>query len=164
MKLNKQVATHFKNVFYGGNWTSVNVKEALEDVNVREATTKIFHLNTIAALVFHINYYVDAVLDVMRGLPLTASDKFSFDAPEIQSDKQWRELVHDTLKNADLFADEINKMNDEKIHGDFADPKYGNYYSNLAGIIEHTHYHLGQIVIIKKIIRQLYNQKNEDFI
>ena len=34
----------------------------------------------------------------------------------------------------------------------FADEKYGNYYRNIHGIIEHTHYHLGQIVLIKKIV------------
>jgi hypothetical protein len=34
----------------------------------------------------------------------------------------------------------------------FTDEKYGTYYSNLQGIIEHIHYHLGQIVVIKKIL------------
>jgi hypothetical protein len=28
--------------------------------------------------------------------------------------------------------------------------KYGNYYRNIHGIIEHIHYHLGQIVLIEK--------------
>jgi hypothetical protein len=32
--------------------------------------------------------------------------------------------------------------------------KYGNYYRNLHGIIEHTHYHLGQIVLIKKLLKR----------
>ena len=36
----------------------------------------------------------------------------------------------------------------------FADEKYGHYYRNLHGIIEHTHYHLGQIVLIKKLLQQ----------
>jgi len=30
--------------------------------------------------------------------------------------------------------------------------KYGNYYRNFHGIIEHCHYHLGQIVLIKKML------------
>ena len=32
--------------------------------------------------------------------------------------------------------------------------KYGNYFRNLTGIIEHLHYHLGQIVLIKKLIAE----------
>jgi hypothetical protein len=34
-----------------------------------------------------------------------------------------------------------------------ADEKYGVYYRILHGIVEHFHYHLGQIVIMKRLIR-----------
>ena len=30
--------------------------------------------------------------------------------------------------------------------------KYGTYYRNFHGLIEHAHYHLGQIVLIKKLV------------
>ncbi len=36
----------------------------------------------------------------------------------------------------------------------FYDEKYGSYYRNLQGTIEHSHYHLGQLVLVKKILRQ----------
>ncbi|HAI83731.1 MAG TPA: DUF1572 domain-containing protein, partial [Chitinophagaceae bacterium] len=32
----------------------------------------------------------------------------------------------------------------------------GTYYRNILGLIEHTHYHLGQIALIKKIIRNTH--------
>jgi hypothetical protein len=41
---------------------------------------------------------------------------------------------------------------ENKLEEVFDDKKYGNYYRNITGIIEHNHYHLGQIVLIKKII------------
>jgi hypothetical protein len=44
---------------------------------------------------------------------------------------------------------------ESKLAETFSDEKYGNYYRNIHGIIEHTHYHLGQIVLIKKILSQL---------
>jgi hypothetical protein len=78
MKLAEQIAKHFRQVYFGGNWTSVSMKEILKDVNWREATTQIHSFNTIAALVFHINYYISAVLKVLQGEPLNASDKYSF--------------------------------------------------------------------------------------
>ncbi|MGN6163930.1 MAG: hypothetical protein ACTHOF_05245 [Flavisolibacter sp.] len=43
-------------------------------------------------------------------------------------------------------------MADSKLDEIFVDEKYGTYYRNLQGIIEHTHYHLGQIVLIKKLL------------
>lgn len=46
----------FQEVYFGGNWTSVNMEETLADVNWQEATTQVHSFNTIASLVYHINY------------------------------------------------------------------------------------------------------------
>ena len=48
----------------------------------------------------------------------------------------------------------IKQLPDEKLQEDFVDKKYGSYYRNIHGIIEHTHYHLGQIGMLKKIIQK----------
>ncbi|WP_316820865.1 DUF1572 domain-containing protein [Pedobacter gandavensis] len=154
----KQIAKHFRDVHFGGNWTSVNLKETLADVDWQQATTKVADLNNIAVLVFHMNYYVSAVLKVLEGEPLNASDKLSFDLPEIHSEEDWQRLITKTLSEAESFALQIERLKEEQLFEDFIDPKYGNYYRNLQGIIEHTHYHLGQISLIKKI---LYTHKGE---
>jgi hypothetical protein len=154
MALIKQLAKHFRDVHFGGNWTTVNVKNTLADINWQQAITKVHNLNSIATLVFHINYYVSAVLKVLQGEPLNASDKFSFDLPPVTSADDWQKLVSKTLAEAELFAVQIEKLDESKLFEDFADPKYGNYYRNLFGIIEHVHYHLGQISLIKKILNE----------
>ena len=147
-----QIAKHFRDVHFGGNWTSVNLKETLADVSWEQATAKTGHLNTIASLVFHINYYVGAILKVMRGGPLDAHDKFSFDLPPLQSKDDWDALVNKLFKDAADLACLIEQLPDEKLDTSFGQEKYGNYYRNLHGLIEHTHYHLGQIVLIKKLL------------
>ena len=152
MTLTQQTAKHFRDIHFGGNWTTVNLKDTLADVTWQQATTKIDSLNTIAALVYHVNYYVDAVLKVLKGGALEAHDKFSFDVPQITSDTEWQNLVNKALNQAAEFADEIEKLDDTIFFQDFTDSKYGNYFRNLHGIIEHTHYHLGQIAIIKKLV------------
>ena len=152
MNLTAQIAKHFRDVHYGGNWTSVNLKESLADVTWQQATTKVSSLNTIAALVFHINYYVSAVLKVLQGESLNASDKYSFDCPPVVSQQEWEELLHKMWTDADEFAMFLEQLPESKVWETFADEKYGNYYRNLHGIIEHCHYHLGQIVLIKKLL------------
>nr|WP_295870485.1 DinB family protein [uncultured Chitinophaga sp.] len=149
----QQMAKHFRDVHFGGNWTSVNLKDTLADVDWQMATTPVHRLNTIAVLVFHINYYVSAVLKVLQGGPLQASDKFSFDLPPITSEEEWQQLIAKTLAEATTFADAMEKLEDHQLAENFTDGKYGTWYRNLAGIIEHTHYHLGQISIIKKMIK-----------
>jgi len=154
MNLTTQIAKHFRDVHFGGNWTSVNLKETLTGVTWQQATTKIYSLNTIATLVFHINYYVSAVTKVLQGEPLTAHDKYSFDLPPIQDQEDWEKLLNKTWSDAENFAQLIEQLPESKLGEIFSDEKYESYYRNLHGIIEHTHYHLGQIALIKKIILQ----------
>lgn len=152
MHLPAQIAKHLRDVHFGGNWTSVNLKEVLKDITWQQATTKLQHFNTIAVLVYHINYYVSEVTKVLQGQPLTASDKFSFDCSPIQSQQDWEALVNKTFTDAEIFATLIEQLPESRIAENFSDAKYGSYYRNLNGIIEHTHYHLGQIVILKKLL------------
>lgn len=154
MNLTAQIAKHLREIHFGGNWTASNLKDNLKDVTWQQATTKIDSLNTIAALVYHINYYVSAVLKVLQGEALEAHDKFSFDVPSIQSQQDWETMLNKVWTDAESFANLVEHLPDEKLNEFLADEKYGNYFRNLHGIIEHSHYHLGQIVIIKKIILQ----------
>lgn len=153
MTLTQQIAQHFRSVHTGGNWTAVNLKAELDGVSWQEATTPVGNLNTIAVLVFHMNYYVSEVLKVLRGAPLQASDKFAFDLQPLQSEAEWRQLAGKALQDAEAFAAEIENLPEARLLEIFQDARYGNYYRNLHGIIEHTHYHLGQIVLIKKLLR-----------
>ncbi len=152
MNLTAQLAKHFREVHFGGNWTSSNLKEHLSDVSWQQATAQVYSFNTIAALVFHINYYVSAVIKVLEGEPLNAHDKWSFDHPPIFSQEDWENLLDKTWTDAEQFARLIEQLPDSKLGEVFSEEKYGNYYRNIQGVIEHTHYHLGQIVLIKKIL------------
>ena len=58
------------------------------------------------------------------------------------------------LDEAELFAQEIEKLDELKLYEVFSEEKYGNYFRNIVGIIEHAYYHLGQITLIKKMIQQ----------
>lgn len=110
--------------------------------------------NTIAKLVFHMNYYISAVTKVLQGEPLSSSDKYCFDCPPINSQQDWENLVNKTWTDAENFAVLIEQLPESKLWETFTDEKYGNYYRNLHGIIEHCHYHLGQIVLLKKMLLQ----------
>ena len=152
MILSKQLAQDFKNVHFGGNWTSVYYKAALDNVNWQVAVKEVNGLNTIAKLVFHSNYYVDAVLKVLRGGPLEAHDSFSYDLKPLNSEADWLDLKSKLFEDAESFAELIALLPEEKLWENMADPKYGTNYRNIQGIIEHCHYHLGQIVVIKRMV------------
>jgi hypothetical protein len=95
------------------------------------------------------------VIPVFEGGSLNASDKFSFNHPPITSQGDWDTLLTKVWTEAEALATLIEQLPGAKLEETFVDDKYGNYYRNTHGIIEHLHYHLGQIVLIKKIIAEL---------
>ena len=152
MNVTAQVAKQLRDVHFGGNWTASNLKQHLSDVTWQQATTKIPSFNTIAALVYHMNYYVSAVIKVLQGGPLDAHDKYSFDHPPVLSQQDWENLLDKTWVDAETLATLIEQVPDAKLSENFLDGKYGTWYRNLDGVVEHIHYHLGQIVLIKKML------------
>ena len=153
MSMSKQVAKHFRDVHFGGNWTTSNLKDQLKDVTWQQAQQQVQDLNTILTLTYHVHYFVHEVLKVLKGGKLEAHDKYSFDHPPINSQEDWEQFKEQVFTDATEFADLLEQLPDEKLNEDFTDAKYGTYYRNMAGIIEHTHYHLGQIALIKKLLK-----------
>ena len=152
MNLTAQTAKHFRELYFGVNWTESNLRDNLSGVTWQQATTQVYSFNTIAALVYHINYFVSVVLKVLEGGLLEGSDKYSFDHPPIQSQADWEKLLVKTWSDAEKFANLVEQLPEQKLWETFSEEKYGNYYRNIQGIIEHSHYHLGQIVLIKKML------------
>lgn len=151
-----QIANRLREVFLNGRWiANTNYKEQLQNVNWQQATQQVENLNTIAALTFHINYYLAGILSAFETGKLEISDKFSFDLPPIHSENDWNDLVIDFLNNAEKLANKVERMNDDDLDQIFIDEKYGTVLRNIEGVVEHSYYHLGQISLIKKNIFQL---------
>ena len=147
------IANRLREVLLDGYWiANTNYKEQLLSITWEESKQKIGNLNTIAALTFHINYYLVGLLNVLNGGKLEISDKFSFDLPPIKTEADWKNLVDEFLSNAEKFANRVEQMPDKKLNEPFVDEKYGDYLRNIEAVIEHAYYHLGQISLIKKLI------------
>lgn len=152
MSITKQLAKNLREIHFGGNWTASNLKENIKDITWQQATTKVVDFNTIATLTYHSTYYIKGLINVLQGKPLDSKDEISFITPAIQSQDEWEKLLNDIWQNAEIASKLVEQLPDEKLLESFTDDKYGNYYRNIAGIIEHLHYHLGQIVLVKKLL------------
>jgi uncharacterized damage-inducible protein DinB len=152
--VSNQIAKHFSEVHFGGNWTTTNIKDTLEGVSWQQATSEVNSLNSILTLTVHMSYYVSAILKVLQGGELIAKDEYSFDHSSIQSQEDWEKLQERYWMEAKELTKLIEQLPEKTIWSNFTDVKYGSYYRNLHGVIEHSHYHLGQISLIKKIISQ----------
>ena len=153
MTRNITIANRLREVLLNGHWiANTNYKEQIQSVNWQQATQKVDSLNTIAALTYHINYYLAGLFNAFENGRLDISDKYSFDLPAINSEIEWSKLVSEFLTNSEKFADKIEKMDEKIFDLPFIDERYGTFLRNIEGVIEHSYYHLGQISLIKKMI------------
>ncbi len=148
-----QIAKRFREVILNGKWiANTNFKEQISDLTWQQATTQVGNLNTIAVLTFHLDYYIAGVLQVLEGGSLDIRDKFSFDMPPIQSEADWNALRQKLFTDAERFATAVEQLTDAQLDEGFVKVEYGDYRRNIDGIIEHSYYHFGQVVLIKKMI------------
>ncbi|AYZ14593.1 DinB family protein [Chryseobacterium arthrosphaerae] len=149
-----QLSKRFREVLLDGLWiANTNFKDQLSDVSWEQAVIKIDSLNTIAMLTFHIDYYIAGLVQVFEGGELEIKDKFSFDLPAVKSQEQWESLLNKLWADSENFASLLEQMPDSKLDEVFVDEKYGTYRRNIEGMIEHSYYHLGQITLIKKLLK-----------
>jgi len=154
-----QLGKFLLNAYLGKNWVDVNFKDVLADITLKEANTRIAPLNTIAGIVYHLDYYVTIVLKRLKGDMINSGPNNGFDIETLPSVQNWRELQEGLYKRAERFAAYVSLMDERRLTENFLNPVYGQNIYNIQGIIEHAYYHLGQIVLLKKMIRSgLYNR------
>lgn len=148
------LANHLKQIYFGGNWCESSLKQQLADVSSTEANTIIDGCNSIAALTYHITYYIPHLTHYLEGNELKAKDADSWETPDFSSDLIWQAFLVTRWNEADRFIQVVASLDDDVLHQPFVKAEYGTHFSNLLGMVEHLHYHLGQISLLKKIIRQ----------
>jgi len=153
MARNILLSKRIREVLSNGKWiANTNFKDQILSLSWKQAIQKVDDLNSIAMLTFHVNYYMAEILNVLNGGELEIKDKYSFELPEIKSEKDWEIMVSEFMKNAEEFADKIEQLDESILDKPFDEEKYGSYLRNIEGFIEHSYYHLGQISLLKKMV------------
>jgi hypothetical protein len=153
MNTAKEIARHIREIHTGNNWTDSCLKDVLQDVTFKEAIAKPIEANTIAMLVFHMNFYLNVVHGRLNRNNTAFNQEDSFAVPSIHSEEEWQQLVSTTFEDAEAFAKAVEQLTDADLERNIS-KQHGSFYKNLHGVVEHNHYHLGQIVLLKKIIRK----------
>ena len=147
------LSARLRELFIDGTWiASTNYTAVLAGVPFEVAIQSPHGLNSMAALTFHMNYYLEGLIQVLQGGPLTISDRYSFDAPLLDNEADWQQRVQRFQSNAQLFIDLVERMDEPQWQQPFVSAQYGTWQRNIEGVLEHGYYHLGQMVLIKKLV------------
>ena len=155
MEHNRELAKRFIDVISNNSWVANNsFKNQLTDLPLEVALFKYQSLHSIAALAQHVHYYIAGILNVLNGGNLEIKDAFSFDFNPINTEEDWQNILSVFWADAEEFALKVAALPEEKLSDIFVKEEYGTYHFNINTLIDHSYYHLGQIVLLKKLISQ----------
>lgn len=153
MRLTRNMATHIIEAYEGNSWSDVCVKEIVQDINFAEAVaiTKASP-NSIASLLYHMMFYNNAICQRLRGEEPQVGSANGFDHPPLENENDWQKLVVDAMESARNLSKAMEHFPEEDLFRENPVGK-GTFYKKFHGVIEHNYYHLGQIMMLKKLIR-----------
>lgn len=155
MNITTCIARHISEVFEGNNWTEVDIKQTLSDVTWEEATTiTAASVNTIAALLFHLDFYNGVIMSRLNGINPVIDEHNGMNVPPIENERQWKQLQQKAFDSTARLAAVVEDFPEERLQ-ELTQRGLHTYYKTLHGIAEHSHYHLGQMVLLKNLVRNM---------
>lgn len=148
VKIIDTIAQHFYEVNYSNNWTDASVKDILHGITYEQAIKKTGSANTIALLLFHMDFYNMVVYDRIVGTTKHFEHEESLKEPNISSEADWQQLQQQYFNNVNKIHKAILEFDESCL---FEQKTNNTPYKNLHGLVEHIHYHLGQISLLKKL-------------
>ena len=142
------LAQRLQEVILDGTWiANTNFKKELNTTSLAQVSKPIRSYNTVEVLAQHIHYYIAGVKQVFLGGELSISDRFSFDFEPMQNDEAWQNFLALFWKDTEELVNLIKTLTDDQLDAIFVKEAYGSYKRNIEALIEHSYYHLGQIVL-----------------
>lgn len=146
-----RIAKLFADLQHGDCWIGINFKEALYGVDAALASKSISnHSNNIWQLVFHITYWRTSVMNRLNGT-LEPPPFKDFTLPEELNEANWKQTIQDFETAYHQLRSTILNFKQEHLDNPSPRPEQ-TYFQLIMGCLQHDAYHLGQIVLIKKVL------------
>ena len=137
----------------GECWIGYNAMQVLHGLDAAAGQKKAYEAgNTIWQLVFHISYWRKHLVKRLKNgseMPFDGPDFQQADNPEHHS---WDELLKDFDETYVLLRDTILGLDITQLNQTLSgeDVQY-TYYKQVMGAMQHDAFHLGQIMVIRRM-------------
>jgi len=149
-----RIADQLRRAMSGESWTGVCVNEVLADVTAEQAAAHpLANAHSIWELVLHIEVYLGGAYQALEGKPMPKIYRTPEDwrAPGETSAAAWKQAVAELQATAAALADAMERFDAARFEVVVRNREYDHYHL-LHGVVQHTLYHLGQIVMVKKAL------------
>lgn len=152
MKETERIIKLFGDLYNGDPWIDVTVTGTLKNISAQQAAKRpIPGCNSIWEIVNHLISWRLNVLERVQGKVIqTPSDNY-FTRISDSTDSAWK----DTLNRLDESQQQWISFLHSFREGDFSKIYPNNkmtYYEHIHGIVQHDAYHLGQLVLLSKLV------------
>lgn len=152
MSETKRISNLYQSLYNGNPWLEVTLQKTLQDVSASEAYRKINpNLNTIWEIVNHLIQWRRNILLRVQGETVKTPDHNYFVPVLDSSEAAWEQSLQTLAKSQETWNAFFEDFDDEDLAKVYINNGH-TYYEHIHGIIQHDVYHLGQIVILKKLI------------
>ncbi|HKO77039.1 MAG TPA: DinB family protein [Flavobacterium sp.] len=153
MSESKRISNLYQSIYNGNPWLEVTLANTLKDITAEQAYRKINpDLNTIWEIVNHLIQWRRNILRRMQGEIITTPDHNYFVPVIDPSEVAWQQSLQNLAKSQELWNSFFESFDDKDFEKIYPNNNH-TYYEHIHGIIQHDVYHLGQIVILKKLVK-----------
>lgn len=141
----------FAELQHGDHWTDNSFKQVLHGVDHAVAMKTIDgKTNSIWMLVAHITYWRTSVVNRLTG-SVNPPPFQDFHLPDEANAENWNQALHDFEAAYHLLRNAIHHFNEDNLDKPSVREGQTNYES-MIGCLQHDAYHLGQMMILKKVV------------
>jgi uncharacterized damage-inducible protein DinB len=141
----RRIATQLTRAVNGPAWHGPSLAGAIRGVSPEQAAKKPLHgVHSIWEIALHTNAWMDIVRQRVEGKPPKVTMAMNWPAVTRTGTRDWRRVARDMRRSASQLARTIRSQDDRTLP-----------YLALHGIVQHTIYHAGQIVILKKGLKRV---------
>ena len=152
MKESIRISKLFSDLYNGSPWIDVTLLATLKNISAEKARAKISpERNSIWQILNHIISWRNTVLKRVQGEVITSPADNYFKPVADTSEKAWQQALNDLEETELRWIDFLNKFDESQFERMYSNNKL-TFYEHIQGILQHDAYHLGQIVILSKLL------------
>lgn len=152
MKETDRILKSFEDLFSGDPWLDVNLMDTIDGIPARQASRRIAPgRNTIREILHHVVQWRMTVLQRIQGEEVSSPDHNYLLPIEDSSEAGWEETIDQLKRSQEKWTYFLRTWDQKEFDTVYPGNKM-TYYEHVQGILQHDSYHLGQVVLLSKLV------------
>ncbi|HET8810325.1 MAG TPA: DinB family protein [Flavobacteriaceae bacterium] len=152
MKQTARISKLFNDLYDDSPWLGVNWLETLNNISAEQASKRIAEgRNTIWEITNHVIQWRLNVLRRVQGESIVSPDHNYILPVEAVSETDWKNTLEELAVSQQKWLDFLKNFDENQFSKIYPNNQM-TYYEHIHGILQHDSYHLGQVVLLAKML------------